>query len=105
MAISRYQNLARVRYSKDDYYRQEIPLFSPASEIAKHVPFTIVEYTTDKRMDALAAEHLGNGRYWWAICMMNDLNSPFDPHLAPGMSLRIPTSLRALTKFLKGKRA
>ena len=105
MAISRYQNLARVRYSKDDYYRQEIPLFVSGSELANHVPFTVVQYTTDKRMDILAADHLGNGRYWWAICMMNDLSSPFDPHLAPGMNLRIPTSLKALVRFLKNKKA
>jgi len=56
----------------------------------------IIRFDDSMRLDALAQQYLGDGRYWWAICIANDIHLPFGDSLPAGTLLRIPTSM---TKF------
>ena len=60
-------------------------------------------YTSTDRMDSLAYEYYGDGKYWWVICIANDLVSPFDKTLTPGKQLRIPTNIDKVFGALKNK--
>ena len=56
---------------------------------------------TGQRIDNLAFQYLGDGQYWWAICLINGLNSPFDSSLISGKLLRIPTSINRIIQILE----
>ena len=100
MAFSRYKNTTGVRYSNKDSYHLETPIFIPASELVKNIPCITVEYNEATRLDVLASKYLGDGRYWWAICMMNNLNSPYDPRLIVGSLIKIPKNITDLVNFM-----
>jgi len=56
-----------------------------------------------QRIDNLAYQYLGNGRYWWIICLLNGLKTPFDPSLITGTLLRVPTSIANVFQILESK--
>ena len=56
-----------------------------------------------QRIDTLAYQYLGDGRYWWIICLLNGLRTPFDKSLITGKILRIPTSIAPIIKTLEEK--
>lgn len=60
-----------------------------------------VKIKTGQRIDNLAFQYLGDGRYWWAICLVNDLKTPFDTTLISGKLLRIPTSINRIIQILE----
>ena len=101
MAFSRYTNLSAVRYNAEEPYSLETPIFYNGNDLAQAIPFILIEYVEGTRLDVLANEYLGDGRYWWAICMMNNLNSPYDPTLSFGRTLRVPQDISDLVKYLK----
>ena len=101
MPLSRYQNTTAIRYENKGKYHLQTPVFVPGSELAAAVPFITVEYTQGVRLDVLAQEHLGDGRYWWAICMINDLNSPYDPNLQLSSLIRVPTNISDVVNYIK----
>ena len=89
MAVSRYDNFARIRSSNKDYLRMET-FPSIKAEDLENIPHSIVVWKETDRMDIMAQDFFGDARYWWIICMMNDLVSPFSYTLLPGTLLRIP---------------
>jgi len=58
-------------------------------------------FTVTDRLDTLAAKYYGDGRYWWVICLANNLLSPFDKNLTPGKVLRIPNNINKILNKLK----
>ena len=54
-----------------------------------------------QRIDNLAYNYLGSGAYWWVICLMNNVSTPFDQSLIVGKILRIPTSISRVIKVLE----
>jgi len=54
-----------------------------------------------QRIDQLAYNYLGSGEYWWVICLINGLSTPFDSSLIVGKILRIPSSVSKVLKILQ----
>ena len=61
------------------------------------------ELKSSDRLDHVAYNYLGDGRYWWMICLANDLVSPFDKTLRPGRILTIPSNPERVLNVLKAK--
>ena len=92
MPTSRYANFRTVLDTKTQKRRLET--FPPVSaEDVKSPSDIIIELDQVQRIDAIAANHLGDGRYWWCICLLNDLTFPFGKNLKAGTILRIPNSI------------
>ena len=104
MAISRYDGFNKVRNNSNDYYRLET--FPSVTETELYnIPHTTVMWRETDRMDAMAEDLYGNPRYWWAICLMNDLVSPFSYKLLPGTLLKIPTDINNIISLIRQKQA
>lgn len=56
-----------------------------------------------QRIDNLAYQYLGDGHYWWIICLLNGLQTPFDSRLITGTIVRVPTSITKIIKTLEEK--
>jgi len=83
VAISRYTN-SDVILSKLETF----PYVDPTFLYSENDIF--VETASDTRLDILAREFMGDGRYWWIICLVNKLPFPFG--IPAGSILRIPTN-------------
>ena len=44
-------------------------------------PHSVVMWKETDRMDAMAETFYGDSRYWWIICLMNNLVNPFSYNL------------------------
>ena len=100
MAISRYKNFRTVRSFIGDPRRLET--FPAITKNAlSDIPHTIITYKEYYRLDSLAEKFLGDGRYWWAICLMNDLDNPFSYKLLPGKLLKIPNNIDHIINLLQ----
>lgn len=92
MPTSRYANFKTIYDSKTAKRRLET--FPPISaEEVKSQSDIIIELDQAQRIDAIAANYLGDGRYWWCICLLNDLTFPFGKNLKAGTILRIPSNI------------
>ena len=69
------------------------------------IPHTVITYKETDRLDSLAEKFLGNGRYWWAICLMNDLDNPFSYNLLPGRLLKIPNDMDHILNLVQQNKA
>ena len=99
MATSRYKDFRTVKGFVGDPRRLEtFPAITKQS--LSIIPHTVITYKETDRLDSLAEKFLGNGRYWWAICMMNNFNSPYDPRLTVGMTIKIPKNITDLINFM-----
>ena len=58
-------------------------------------------FTSTDRLDVLSAKYYGDGRYWWIICLANNISSPFDKNLTPGKVLRIPSNTNKILNAIK----
>ena len=104
MAISRYDGFNKVRNNSNDYYRLET--FPSVTETELYnIPHTTVMWKETDRMDTMAKDLYGNPRYLRAICLMNDLVSPFSYKLLPGTLLKIPTDINNIISLIQQKRA
>ena len=63
----------------------------------------LIKLRYSQRIDNLAYQYLGDGNYWWVICLVNGLKTPFDQSLIAGKILRIPTSIAKIFKILQEK--
>jgi len=100
MAISRYQTLRRVKTYSNDPVRLET--FPPLSEsILSNIPHTVVKFQETDRLDYIAERFLGDSSYWWAICLMNNLENPFSYKLLPGALLKIPNDVDHILKMIQ----
>ena len=100
MATSRYKDFRTVKSFVGDPRRLEtFPAITKQS--LSIIPHTVITYKETDRLDSLAEKFLGNGRYWWAICMFNDLNSPYDPKLTVGSLIRVPNDIIDVINYIK----
>lgn len=58
-----------------------------------------------QRIDGLAYDYLGDGGFWWVLCMVNGFATPFDPQIVAGTVIRIPSSLGYIFNVLEQKAA
>ena len=100
MAISRYKNFRTVKSFAGDPRRLEtFPAINKNS--LSVIPHTVITYKEYDRLDSLAEKFLGDGRYWWIICLMNDLDNPFSYNLLPGKLLKIPNSVDPIVNLIQ----
>lgn len=103
MAISRYDGFRTVKDDKKGVLRLETFSSVKASEIEDPNNDIIIEYNDGDRLDKIAFDYLGDGRYWWAICLLNDLSLPFGGSLEPGTRLRVPTNIDNISNYIRNK--
>lgn len=102
MPVSRYEASTVVFDPKKNTIR--LGLFPPIlKEDLENDSDIIIQVQDGDRIDSLAQRYLGDGRYWWAICIMNDINLPMGDFLLPGKKLRIPSSLDKIHQFIEYK--
>ena len=102
MAVSRYSDFAQVRKNPKDQFRLEtFPALT--REELNNIPLNIVVWKETDRMDALANDLLGSAQYWWVICLMNNLVSPFSYNLLPGTTLKIPHEVNSIINIIQRK--
>ena len=102
MPISRYQNFSTILDTKTRKRRLES--FPPImSQELRRPDDLLVQLSDAQRIDVLAAEYLGDGRYWWAICLLNDLTFPFGQQVAAGTILRVPSSIDLFVNTIQKK--
>ena len=65
------------------------------------IPHTIIKFKEADRLDHLAERFLGSATYWWAICLMNDLDNPFSYKLLPGFLLKIPNNMDSILSLIQ----
>ena len=103
MATSRYANFKTVRVSsRGPRTLETFP--SIRMEDLNSVPHTVIKFKESDRLDHLSETFLGHATYWWAICLMNDLNNPFSYKLLPGKLLKIPNNIEPLLAMIKQER-
>jgi len=103
MAISRYDEFDRVVDKITGKPRLETFPAIRATDLIDERNDIIIEFTEDMRLDGLAFQYLGDGRYWWAICLLNDISLPFGDLLPPGKLLRIPTNISRILNIIEFK--
>ena len=104
MATSRYKDFRTVKSFVGDPRRLEtFPAITKQS--LSIIPHTVITYKETDRLDSLAEKFLGNGRYWWAICLMNDLDNPFSYNLLPGRLLKIPNDMDLILNLVQQNKA
>ena len=102
MPVSRYQNFSTVLDIKTRKRRLES--FPPiSSQEVRRADDIFIELNDAQRVDVLAAEYLGDGRYWWVICLLNDLTFPFGQQVAAGTIIRVPASIDIFVDAIQRK--
>ena len=102
MPTSRYANFKTVFDTKTNKRRLET--FPPiSSSQVKSSSDVIIKLDQARRIDAIAAQYLGDGRYWWCICLLNDLMFPFGKNLKAGTILRIPVNVEKFINNIQNK--
>lgn len=48
-----------------------------------------IQTVMDQRLDHIAFDYYGDGRYWWVLAIVNGIG--FMPQIRPGTELRIPS--------------
>ena len=100
MAVSRYKNFRQVKSFPSDQRRLEtFPSISMSDLLG--LPHTVIKFKETDRLDHLAERFLGNATYWWAICLMNDLDNPFSYKLLPGFLLKIPNTIDPILSLIQ----
>ena len=102
MAISRYKDFSTVLDAKTGLRRLEtFPPFT--SEELSRANDVIIEIQEGQRIDKIADDFLGDGRYWWVICLLNNLTFPFGKIIKAGTKLRIPASIDSFVNLIQTK--
>ena len=102
MPISRYQNFGTVNDSKTG--KQSLDTFPGIQGRLLQRPSDIIVTLSDaQRIDALAADHLGSGSYWWVICLLNDMVFPFGKQVEAGTTIRLPNDINNFIALIQAK--
>ncbi len=104
MPTSRYNRFRTVKSFVGDPRRLETFPSITENELSI-IPHTIIKFKESDRLDHLAQTYLGSGTYWWAICLLNDLDNPFSYKLLPGFLLKIPNSIDPFLNIIKRNKA
>ena len=102
MPISRYKNFGTIKDPKNGKMR--LRTFPPVSsrEVRRQNDIT-VRLQGAMRIDKIAEEYLGDGRYWWIICLLNDFTFPFGKMVAEGTLIRVPASIDNFVNIIQDK--
>lgn len=96
MAISRYRNVNRINIGGQPRYfaTSEFPTKQELDEIA------VIKIRVSKfdRLDQLASKHLGDGKYWWIIALMNNIDWAYD--IEDGQILKIPVNVEDVLRLM-----
>ena len=87
MAISRYINTENDNFDYQNTFKQV-----QIDDIIADDDFFYV-LKDRERLDQIARRFLGDGRYWWIICLMNAFDGPFDKRMIPGTIIRITRNI------------
>lgn len=98
MATDRY-SFQTIKIGEEKRFISSFPKINPKELYSDSDVFIKIQY--GQRLDNIAFQYLGDGRYWWAICLMNGLDSPFNA--AFGQLLRIPISISKIIQVLESK--
>jgi len=103
MAISRYNEFDQVIDKVTG--RPRLETFPPikSTDLIDEQNDIIIEFQDGMRLDGLAFQYLNDGRYWWAICLLNDIHLPFGDQLPTGKLLRIPTNISRILDIIQFK--
>ena len=102
MPISRYQNFGT--FSDLSTGKKRLETFPPiAADQLRRPDDIVIELNDSQRIDAIAAEHLGDGRYWWVICLLNNMVFPFGKNLRAGTLVSIPASIDVFINTIQRK--
>jgi hypothetical protein len=95
------------RYDSQDYFidennRKRYPTFPriDPTELRDESDL-IIELKDGDRIDVLAAQYLGDGTYWWVICMYNNISLPVGREIYPGRKIRIPKDINKIISYIK----
>ena len=102
MALSRYDKFSQVRSNSKDPYRLET-FPSITHEELSIIPHSVVMWKETDRMDTMAEDLLGDPRYWWIICLLNNLVNPFSYNLLPGTLIKVPHEAASVINLIKRK--
>ena len=120
MTISRYKDLDILANGDLDYKKsfksqfgnksilrhyetQEMPY--PTSQEISGLDFANHIWKSGDRYYKLAHHFYGDSRYWWIICLMNNLVNPFSYDLLPGTLIKIPNEASTIVNMIKRKQA
>jgi len=102
MAKSRYSILSKVIDAKDFNSRYESFPAVTGDEL-RNPNDTFITWDETQRLDNISKDYLGDSRYWWTICLLNDLKFPFG-ELNNGQVIRIPASVEYIFSVLSTKK-
>ncbi len=103
MAISRYSELKIIEDPSDNSKLFEtFPNVTP-EDIRDDENDVIMQIQDGERLDTLAHGFLGDGRYWWIICLANGIKYPLGNEVKPGALLRIPTNANKVLALIRDK--
>tara|TARA_R110000824_G_scaffold4983_4_gene23363 strand:+ start:757 stop:1065 length:309 start_codon:yes stop_codon:yes gene_type:complete len=102
MAISRYANLRTIVDKETQVLRYETFPKITKEDLLSTSDF-FIEWNDSMRMDSIASEYLGDGKYWWIICLANDLTFPYG-QVKNGDIIRIPSSIENVFQTIKNNR-
>jgi len=100
MATNRYSYLT-VLNSASGSFISTFPSIQPEEVQRSDDIFVKVSY--GQRLDNLAYDYLGDGGYWWIICLVNGFKTPFDDEIVQGRIIRIPASVNYVLNVLERK--
>ena len=110
MAISRYAGTGIVepllengKTQRDRLERQGLATFASYPEsIFENIVIMYHTLHVGERLDQLARKYLGDGRYWWIICMVNGIVDPIsDKKLTPGTNLKIVSNAKSVVEIMR----
>ena len=102
MALSRYSDFKIILDKLSNKNRLE-SFPNVNSDELKDSSDVFIRFQDGQRIDTLAHQYLGDGRYWWIICLMNDIKYPLGNELLPGSILRITTNVSKVLNTIKSK--
>lgn len=101
MATSRYKSMRTLVDSKNRILYETFPKIDNSK--LQHPDDFIVQIKDGERLDSLAEKYLGDGRYWWVICVVNNISFPFGEDVSAGTIIRIPNKLDRVFQHLDRK--
>mgnify|MGYP001558493041 CR=1 FL=1 len=102
VSISRFSDLQIIKDSNNIQRFETFPNITP-EDIRDDENDVILRIQDGQRIDALAHSFLGDGRYWWIICLANGINFPLGNEMKPGTLLRIPTNANRVLSMIRDK--
>ena len=98
---NRYQFMSILNSSTSGDFIATFPKINPI-ELQRNDD-VVIKIGYGQRLDTLAYDYLGDGGYWWVLCLLNGFATPFEPEIVAGKVIRIPSSLSYIFRILENK--